>query len=72
MSEIRFTYVPGDGIGPEVGSAAMEVLQACAAKFGHELVVEEHLIGGAAIDAKGTPLPAETLASCHLYQYSPC
>jgi len=64
MSEIRFTYVPGDGIGPEVGSAAMEVLQACAAKFGHELVVEEHLIGGAAIDAKGTPLPAETLASC--------
>ena len=64
MSDIRFTYVPGDGIGPEVGAAAIEVVQAAADKFGHTLTIEEHLIGGAAIDAKGTPLPADTLASC--------
>ena len=64
MSDIRFTYVPGDGIGPEVGAAAINVLRATADKFGHGLEIEEHLIGGAAIDALGTPLPAETLASC--------
>jgi 3-isopropylmalate dehydrogenase len=60
---IRFTYLPGDGIGPEVGAAALTVLKATADKFGHDLQVEEQLIGGAAIDAKGNPLPAETLAS---------
>ena len=60
---INFTYLPGDGIGPEVGAATLSVLSAAAEKFGHELSVEEHLLGGAAIDAKGTPLPDETLAS---------
>jgi len=61
---INFTYVAGDGIGPEVGAAAMAVLKVAAEKFGHTLEVEEHLIGGAAIDALGTPLPKETYASC--------
>lgn len=60
---INFTYLPGDGIGPEVGAAAINVMQAAADRFGHTLEIEEHLLGGAAIDAKGTPLPAETLAS---------
>ncbi|NNC35830.1 MAG: 3-isopropylmalate dehydrogenase [Acidimicrobiales bacterium] len=64
MSDIRFTYVPGDGIGPEVGAAANNVLHAMAEKYGHELKIDKHLIGGAAIDAMGTPLPANTLASC--------
>jgi 3-isopropylmalate dehydrogenase len=61
---INFTYIPGDGIGPEVGDAAMTVLKAMAAKFGHSLEAEFHLVGGAAIDAKGEPLPAETFDSC--------
>jgi len=61
---INFTYVPGDGIGPEVGEAAMAVLGAMANKFGHTLAPEFHLIGGAAIDELGEPLPAETFASC--------
>jgi len=61
---INFTYLPGDGIGPEVGAAALEVLEAVASKFGHELNAEHHLVGGAAIDARGTPLPDETFASC--------
>ena len=64
MTNINFTYVPGDGIGPEVGEAAMAVLNAMAVKFGHTLEPEFHLIGGAAIDALGEPLPAETYASC--------
>lgn len=60
---INFTYLPGDGIGPEVGSAALTVLNAAANAFGHKLEIEEHLIGGAAIDACGTPLPDETYTS---------
>jgi len=60
---INFTYLSGDGIGPEVGQAALNVLNAAANRFGHVLDVEEHLIGGAAIDSQGTPLPGETLAS---------
>ena len=60
---INFTYLPGDGIGPEVGLAAMNVLNAVAITFGHSLETEEHLIGGAAIDACNTPLPTEALDS---------
>lgn len=61
---INFTYLPGDGIGPEVGEAAMAVLKSTAKKFGRSLEPEFHLVGGAAIDAKGEPLPAETFESC--------
>lgn len=62
--KINFTYLPGDGIGPEVGKAAMTVMDAIAKKFDHTLEAEFHLVGGAAIDAKGEPLPAETFESC--------
>ncbi|MGJ8564298.1 MAG: 3-isopropylmalate dehydrogenase [Alphaproteobacteria bacterium] len=62
--KINFTYVPGDGIGPEVGAVAIAVLEAMAGKFGHTLEAEQHLIGGAAIDAGLKPLPDETFASC--------
>ena len=51
MADINFTYLPGDGIGPEVGAASLEVLKAVAAKFGHSLNAEHHLVGGTAIDA---------------------
>lgn len=61
---INFTYLPGDGIGPEVGAAALEVLEAVAKNYGHTLEIEEHLVGGAAIDAGYAPLPDDTLASC--------
>jgi 3-isopropylmalate dehydrogenase len=49
--------LPGDGIGPEVLAATLEVL----AEVAPDLIFEEHLIGGAAIDATGTALPDETL-----------
>jgi 3-isopropylmalate dehydrogenase len=55
------TLLPGDGIGPEVTSAAVEVLNAAAARFGHEFTWHEALIGGIAIDHTGTALPDETL-----------
>jgi 3-isopropylmalate dehydrogenase len=51
--------LPGDGIGPEVLAAAIEILNAVAP----DLTYEEHLIGGAAIDARGTALPDETLTA---------
>jgi len=52
--------LPGDGIGPEVLAAALELLQAVAP----DLSYDEHLIGGAAIDATGTALPDGTLDAC--------
>ncbi|MBL8245965.1 MAG: 3-isopropylmalate dehydrogenase, partial [Rhodanobacteraceae bacterium] len=58
------TLLPGDGIGPEVVAAATEVLSAIAQRFGHTFDFREALIGGAAIDASGNPLPDETLAAC--------
>lgn len=61
---INFTYLPGDGIGPEVGEAAIEVLNAVAVKFGHTLEPEHHLVGGAAIDAGEKPLPDASFESC--------
>src|SRR6266436_3597686 len=54
--------LPGDGIGPEVTAEAVEVLGAVAKAGGHAFEFREALIGGAAIDAKGTALPDETLA----------
>ncbi|MEE9346622.1 MAG: isocitrate/isopropylmalate family dehydrogenase, partial [Robiginitomaculum sp.] len=64
MTNINFTYLPGDGIGPEVGEAAMTVLNALAIKFGHTLEPEFGLVGGAAIDAGLRPLPDESFESC--------
>ena len=61
---VPFTYLPGDGIGPEVGAAALTVLDAVAERFGHTLQAEEHRIGGTAIDAGLKPLPDDTFASC--------
>ncbi|MGA8220914.1 MAG: 3-isopropylmalate dehydrogenase [Candidatus Acidiferrales bacterium] len=66
MSGIHRTIavLPGDGIGPEVTRAAVELLQDCAAAFGHQFEFRELAFGGAAIDRVGSPLPSETLAGC--------
>jgi len=58
---LKILILPGDGIGVEVTSAAVEVLKAVAKKFGHTLELSEGLIGGVAIHKTGTPLPQETL-----------
>ncbi len=56
--------LPGDGIGSEVVAEARVVLDDVAARFGHDFIFDQHLIGGAAIEATGAPLPEETLSAC--------
>ena len=56
--------LPGDGIGPEVTGAAVQVLRAVARRHGHRFTLREHAIGGAAIDATGNALPDATLDAC--------
>ena len=60
----RITVLGGDGIGPEVTAAAVRVLGSVAGAFGHEFEFVEALIGGAAIDASGSPLPPRTVDAC--------
>jgi 3-isopropylmalate dehydrogenase len=60
----NIVMLPGDGIGPEVTRAAATVLRECAQEFSHQFDVHEYPIGGAAIDATGSPLPPETLDAC--------
>jgi len=55
----KLAVLPGDGIGPEVTRAALRVLKACLPHEAHEA-----LVGGAAIDATGDPLPPGTVALC--------
>jgi 3-isopropylmalate dehydrogenase len=56
--------LPGDGIGPEVTAEAAGVLAAVGKLYGHSFEVREALVGGAAIDRSGVPLPADTVALC--------
>lgn len=56
--------LPGDGIGPEILAQGAAVLAATAQKFGHTFDSEEALIGGAAVDATGSPLPEATVEAC--------
>jgi 3-isopropylmalate dehydrogenase len=60
----KIVVLPGDGIGPEVTAAAVEVLRAVALRHGHEFAFDEHPIGGLAIDLYGDPLPPPTLVAC--------
>ena len=62
---VKKTYqiccLPGDGIGPEIIAEGKKVLDAVGARYGVTFACEDALIGGAAIDACGNPLPDETL-----------
>ena len=64
---VRKTYkiccLPGDGIGPEIIAEGKKVLAAVGKRYGVDFQCEDALIGGAAIDACGNPLPEETLAA---------
>jgi 3-isopropylmalate dehydrogenase len=61
---LRITVLPGDGIGPEVTTEAVRVLQTVAGIHGYRFEFEEHPIGGAAIRESGSPLPRKTLDAC--------
>jgi len=60
----RIVLLPGDGIGPEVTREAQRVLDVVARKHGIALDYEEALIGGASIDAHGTPLTPDVVERC--------
>ena len=62
--DFRIAVLPGDGIGPEVIREAKKVLKCVAKQFKHRIVFEEGLVGAAAIDATGDPLPEETIKLC--------
>ena len=60
----KIVTLPGDGIGPEVTHAAVQVLRHVAQLFGHSFEFSEYLIGGCSIEKHGTALTDETLESC--------
>ena len=60
----NIAVIPGDGIGPEVTSSTVKVLEAVSGKFGFKLNFTEYKAGGCAIDEFGIPLPEATLEGC--------
>lgn len=60
----KIAVLPGDGIGPEIISQAIRVLDRVAERYSVHLEYHQALVGGAAYDATGHPLPAETLELC--------
>src|SRR5712671_4948144 len=59
--QLNVLILPGDGIGAEVTSEAVKVLEHVARRYGHQLALSEGLLGGVAIHQTGTPLPQETV-----------
>lgn len=64
MKSYTIAVLKGDGIGPEIVDQAIKVLDKTAGRFGFSVSYQEALLGGAAIDATGVPLPEETVAVC--------
>ncbi|MDR1136555.1 MAG: 3-isopropylmalate dehydrogenase [Clostridiales Family XIII bacterium] len=60
----NIALIRGDGIGPEVTNESVKLIHKVGETFGHSFTFNEKLAGGAAIDAFGVALPAETLAAC--------
>ena len=60
----RIAVLPGDGIGVEIVPQAIRVLDIVGRKYNLDFSYTEGLIGGAAVDATGTPLPDETIELC--------
>ncbi len=62
--KLNICLLPGDGIGPEIIAQAEKVIKKIGDKFSHRIDLEYALIGGAAIDETGSPLPEETIEKC--------
>lgn len=62
--EYKISYIPGDGIGPEIMEETLRVLDAIAEKFGHVFEFRECIAGTKAVDSCGEPLPDESLKQC--------
>ncbi|MBD2185078.1 3-isopropylmalate dehydrogenase [Planktothrix sp. FACHB-1355] len=64
QQQYRITLLPGDGIGPEIMAVAVDVLKLVGQQLNLHFEFQTALVGGAAIDATGEPLPAATLETC--------
>ena len=64
MTNYRITLLPGDGIGPEIMAVTVAVLKQVGQQLDITFEFQEALMGGAAIDATGNPLPEATLDAC--------
>ena len=62
--QFSVAVLPGDGVGPEITTEAIRVLQAVGKRFGHNFDLHYGLIGGIAIDEQGTAFSPETLKMC--------
>jgi 3-isopropylmalate dehydrogenase len=62
--KVDIVVLPGDGIGPEVTAEAVKMLRAVGERYGHNLALDEHVVGGASIDAQGVPISEATMAAC--------
>ena len=61
MGSFDIVVIPGDGIGPEVTTQGVRMLEAVSEKFGHEFALDEHPAGGGLIDTEGIAIRPETL-----------
>ena len=61
---MNIALLKGDGIGPEIVESAVRILEKIGEKYGHTFAFTPYLIGGAAIDATGEPLPEDTVKGC--------
>ena len=64
MSTFNIAIIQGDGIGPEVTTAAMNVLTKIGERYGHKFNFTQSICGGCAYDKYGEPLPKESLDIC--------
>jgi len=64
MKTLRFTTLPGDGIGPEVMDVALKVLQKLGNLYDFSIETSGHDVGGIGIDNHGKALPDSTLEAC--------
>lgn len=62
--DYRIAVLPGDGVGPEVVAEGLKVLHVIEAQYDVRFTLRQGLVGGAAIDATGDPLPEATLQLC--------
>ncbi len=60
----KITSLAGDGIGPEIMTSGLQVLEAVAKKYNHTFEIESHPFGGAGIDVAQDPIPSSTLKAC--------
>ena len=67
--ELHIVCIPGDGIGPEIIREAKKILEKTADVYGHKILFQDILMGGASIDVHGVPLTEEAVAH-RIQEYS--